>query len=180
MLRIVKNHKLLLVVDDDSDYVARLEEVLVRASSDFNLEHTEELPKINNILAKDYDVVFLDLVMSDASPDQVFNLCKELSPHVPVIIVSPTEDKGIIEKSIDNGSHAFIVKENIDSRYIVHTISKAIDRFDVSKKKENSKLLEFKRAIEGLERKLKAPEHAQCSHAECRLNEAIHRLKLMA
>jgi DNA-binding NtrC family response regulator len=176
-------YKLLLVVNYDSEYIENLENVLEQTDLNFTLDHAEKLPSASAVIAKEYDAVFLDLVASENSSDRVFDLCKELSPHVPVIVVSPTEKKELIERSINNGSHAFLVKENINSNCVVHAIAKAIDRFQVNKQKEISKFSEFRATMGNLEKKLpssKMSRYKKCSHAKCRLNEAIHRLKLMA
>lgn len=177
-----KNHKFLLIVDDDEDYFHDFKDALSDVGVFFSFEISKELPKKDQVKNGEYDIVFLDLVMHDSTKDEIFNLCKEISNYVPVVVVSETEDKKILEKSIDYGSHAFIAKTNLNSKCLLHVISKALDRFQINSMSDK-KIIEFRKIIKGVEDKYQVSTSAECktcSHAECRLNESIHRLKLMA
>ena len=83
----------------------------------------EVLPKI---ASTDPDVVLLDVRMPEMDGLTCLDLIRKRFPHVKVVMLSGSDDPGVIEAALRRGAAAFVTKQ-IDPRDLATTIRQAVE-----------------------------------------------------
>lgn len=102
----------ILLADDHALIREGFERTLMTLEQDMNFVHAEDRQSVLAQLEahQDTDVILLDLFMPGVNGfDLLSEVCDEYS-HIPVIVISGTEDPRYMRKSIDNGASGFIPK----------------------------------------------------------------------
>ncbi|MDH4071217.1 MAG: sigma-54 dependent transcriptional regulator [Ignavibacteria bacterium] len=123
-----KNRKYnLLIVDDEESLRVLLESELV-ASSEFAVDTAADGSQaINQIQAKVYDVVLLDIRMPRVSGIEVLKFLHEYSPTTQVIILTNYADVKTAIQTIKMGAYDFLAKP-YDIDELFNTIHRALER----------------------------------------------------
>jgi DNA-binding NtrC family response regulator len=113
-----------LIVDDDSNLLKILEELLVREN--FEVETANDVDKAVKILGKrDFDLILTDLMMPGKSGIDLLAICKEKIPTVPVIMLTAYGNIEAAVSAIKNGAYDFITKP-FDQDELINVLRKAL------------------------------------------------------
>jgi DNA-binding NarL/FixJ family response regulator len=136
MEQIAKPIKILLIEDNPGD--ARLVKELLKESSliNYDLIIEETLKKgIEQILANVFDIVLLDLNLSDSNGAHTFESVLYVFPQSTILLISSSEDAELSLKLIKMGAADYLYKSKLDvfsfERSIRHSIERSKLRFNI-------------------------------------------------
>ena len=119
----------LLVEDNSID--AKLIEVMLRRS----MRQEFELILIDNLAAtiehtrnNQVDVIILDLILPDSNGLETFLVLKKNTNGIPTIILSGMDDTEMAMRAVSAGAQDYIVKGDVDGRFLSKSILYAIQR----------------------------------------------------
>jgi len=144
-----KTTRVLLIEDNPGD--ARLiKEMLrdARQGNSFQLEHADNLTLgLERLQKLSIDVVLLDLSLPDTRGIDTFTSLHAKSTDLPVIVLTGLDDEVIAVQAIKEGAQDYLVKGQIDSILLEHSISYAIERHRILEelKTANQKILEHEK-----------------------------------
>lgn len=148
--------KILLI--EDNVVNAKLIQALLSKSSEsalaeglsFQLDCCETLAEgIQKLAENSYDVILLDLVLSDSQGIDTLLKVKEKVTDIPIIIQTASEDEHIVAKAFQVGADGYLRKNNLDTNLLIYAIRLAIEtrqyQFNVKElQKQQEQELEFK------------------------------------
>jgi DNA-binding NarL/FixJ family response regulator len=104
----------ILIVDDHPLFREALRNALGTAKSRLDISEAGSLDDLISILARDdtCDLVLLDLRMPGVQGLSGLIYLRSQYPNIPVVIVSASEEPGIMQKSLDLGASGFIPKSS--------------------------------------------------------------------
>ena len=118
--------RVLLVEDSDAD--AKLFGVLMH-SDDFPLTRVRTLAEALDGLGRDhFDVVVLDLNLSDSTGLDTFATLHQRFPNMPVVILSGQDDNALALESVAQGAQDFVAKNKADSDSLTRSLRYAVER----------------------------------------------------
>ncbi len=120
----------ILIVEDDTGDQELLTELLVASVITIQLLHTAEtLAKaIDSLQRETFDIIFLDLSLTDSSGIDTFKTIKEHTGKTPVIILSGLADMDIAVEAISLGAQDYHIKGDLDDKTLNKTILYSIER----------------------------------------------------
>lgn len=98
-----------LIVDDDKEYCEVLENTLTLEGFRVDSVYTGE-EALSRVSEREYQIVVLDLTLTDISGMQVLKRLKEMRPGIQVIIVTAVDTVGSAVESLKTGAFDFITK----------------------------------------------------------------------
>ena len=125
----MKTINILVIEDSIQDYLI-LREYINRIDS-FNSElvHCESVSAAECLLkASKYDLIFLDLFLSDTFGRESFLQLKQLERYTPIIVLSGLTDKSTALEIVQLGAQEYIVKGDFDELLIEKAIIYSIER----------------------------------------------------
>jgi len=133
----------ILVVDDELDMLMLLR-MIIEDNSDYAVETTNNPSEgLKMLTEKDYDLVISDLKMPGMDGMELFDELQEITPGVPVIIITAYGSLETADEAMKKGVSDFITKPfRKDS--ILFTINRVLELARVQK--EN---IELKKKLEG-------------------------------
>jgi len=110
----------ILIVDDHPLFREALRNALGAAKSRLDISEAGSLDSLIARLAKDdaCDLVLLDLRMPGVQGLSGLIFLRSQYPNIPVVVVSASEEAGIVKKSLDLGASGFIPKSSGTSTII--------------------------------------------------------------
>jgi DNA-binding NarL/FixJ family response regulator len=111
----------ILIVDDHPLIITALRHVLVDLGEHFEpLEATtcQQALDVLESLEGEVDLILLDLSLPGMYGLQALPTLRERYPHVPVVILSATEDPGVVVKALDEGAMGFIPKTSSNTQLL--------------------------------------------------------------
>jgi diguanylate cyclase (GGDEF)-like protein len=121
--------KVLLIEDNPGD--ARLIEMMLAEAqgTPFSLVRAERLADgLEALLAKDADLVLLDLSLPDSHGIETFNKVYSHSPKVPIIVLSGNDDQALALYAVKSGAQDYLVKGRIDTELLTRAMHYSIER----------------------------------------------------
>ncbi|MFH1360176.1 MAG: PAS domain S-box protein [Candidatus Omnitrophota bacterium] len=76
----------------------------------------------------DFDIVFLDLYLSDSQGLNAFIKIHEQVPFLPIIVMSGFEDDTFAREAVRRGAQDYLIKDRLNSQMIARVITHAIER----------------------------------------------------
>ncbi|MEJ6681498.1 MAG: ATP-binding protein [Flavobacteriales bacterium] len=125
----MKTINILVIEDSIQDYLI-LREYINRIDS-FNTElvHCESVSAAECLLkASKYDLIFLDLFLSDTFGRESFLQLKQLERYTPIVVLSGLTDKSTALEIVQLGAQEYIVKGDFDELLIEKAIIYSIER----------------------------------------------------
>ena len=121
--------KVLLVEDNIGD-ARLLREALVDAGrGQFELTHVEQLSAALQRLDEErFDVVLLNLSLSDERGLETLKRAREQAPGVPVIVLTGIDDEVLAVKAVRGGAQDYLVKGKMDGNLLVRSMRYAVER----------------------------------------------------
>ncbi len=121
--------QVLLVEDSPSD-AALLRESLSEGGPDrFEIVVAETLAQaVEGLGGRSYDVMLLDLSLPDSTGQETFLRARAAAPHLPVVVLTGTEDEAVGLEAVRHGIQDYMVKGQADGRLMARAIRYAIER----------------------------------------------------
>ena len=119
-----------LLVEDSADYAELISTALGRAKmGKFEVETAERLDSaLLKLEKKKYDVMLLDLSLPDGYGTFTIGCACSLANHLPVIVLTGTENDELAMMAVKAGAQEYLVKEKLDRRSLPATILRCIER----------------------------------------------------
>ena len=132
----------ILIVDDELDMLMLLR-MMIEDSTEYEVETTNNPSEAIKILKeKDIDLVISDLKMPGMDGIELFDELREVSPDVPVIIITAYGSLELADEAMKKGVADFITKP-FRKDNILFTISRVLELAQI--KREN---IELKKKLE--------------------------------
>jgi DNA-binding NarL/FixJ family response regulator len=118
----------ILIVDDHPLFREALRHALSAGKSKLEISEAGSLDALTAHLAKDdsCDLVMLDLRMPGVQGLSGLIYLRSQYPNIPVVIVSASEEAGIVQKSLDLGASGFIPKSS-GTAVIIEAVKTVLD-----------------------------------------------------
>ncbi|SNQ60223.1 hybrid sensor histidine kinase/response regulator [Candidatus Methanoperedens nitratireducens] len=127
--------RVLLIEDNPAD--ARLIREMLAYEKDvsFNLEWKDNLTEgLKRLAGGRVDIVLLDLMLPDSFGRlYTFTTAQAQAPEVPIVILTSFKDDDFAINAISMGAQDYLIKGQVDSNQLVHTIRYAIWRKQILK-----------------------------------------------
>lgn len=143
----------LLLVEDNPGDARLLEETLQEASSvKFDITVVEQLSSaLEKLENKSFDIVLLDLTLSDS---QGLETCMKLHgrfPETPIIVLTGLDDEELALRALHQGAQDYLVKGTVDYKLLMRSIRYGIERKKIEKDTlRNQKLQSLEALAEGI------------------------------
>ena len=137
------NQSKILIVDDDISLLSTLETCL----SEFGfyvVTCSNPLDVVGIIAKNNFDLIFLDIQMSPIDGFTVLTEIKKLSPDIPVIIISGSEEFDFALRAVEMGAY-HILQKPMELKELIFFTKKAIEyqqiKFELKKIKDKFKYI---------------------------------------
>ena len=124
--------KILLI--EDSSFDARLLQVLLsdQPSTPFEWTCVERLAEgLKRLRSEHFDIVLSDLSLPDSHGWETFQWLRSQAPHVPIIVLSGTDDETLAVRAVREGAQDYLVKGKFDAHILSRAIRYSIERHRV-------------------------------------------------
>lgn len=82
---------------------------------------------IDQILAGDVDIIFLDLSLPDSEGLDTLRRVLEQDPRMPVVVLTGTEDEGVATQAMELGAQDYLVKGQVDEPAMIRAVRYAVE-----------------------------------------------------
>ncbi len=122
------DHKVSILVIDDDKTVLRSIRTSLEANGFYVIE-AEDGRKGLELFAKERpNLVLVDLLMEKMSGIEVISAMKEVSPDIPIVVVSGTGMISDVIESVRQGAWDYVVKPIEDDGILLHAIQNSLDK----------------------------------------------------
>ena len=83
---------------------------------------------------KPWDLILLDLMLPDSAGIQTFNTVRSRASHTPIVIMSGLDNDLLAIDAVRRGAEDYLVKGEIDSRFLLRILHHSIDRHRIKEK----------------------------------------------
>jgi two-component system sensor histidine kinase UhpB len=105
----------------------------------YKVVHDKKLDDgLKHFFDEDFDVILLDLGLSDSQGIETFNRIKNVASKVPIIILTGLSDKEFAINTLSKGAQDYLVKSYLDSILLDRSIHYAIERKRIEEKLKES------------------------------------------
>ena len=120
----------ILLIEDDSAHAEFTQTMLEGVSSTrMSLDHTTSVRgAIDRLAHQLYDIALLDLGLPDAQELEALKSLVGAAPHLPLVILTSTENDGLALQAVKDGAQDYLVKGQATPEVIVRAIRYAIER----------------------------------------------------
>jgi len=140
--------RVLLIEDDEDDYVITGEFLAEAQGETFNLKWASTLADgLTQLRNGDFDVILLDLTLPDSHGWRTFVDTHSHAPDVPVILLTGTNDESLGVQAVQQGAQDYLVKGNTTTYQLTRAIRYAIER-----KRTEAALRKYRNRLEELVR----------------------------
>lgn len=129
-LELKKSLRLLLVEDSPSDAALMEETILAASAWDIYLSVANSLASASEHLKNNgsTDAVLLDLSLPDSAGIESVIRLKEISPDIPIVVLTGMDDERLGLQALRCGAQDYLVKGQVDGRFILRSVDYAIER----------------------------------------------------
>ncbi|MCC6543362.1 MAG: response regulator [Nitrospirae bacterium] len=130
----------LLYIEDDPGYVRLITEMLKEYSrAIFEPTHVTKLSDALEILKNGlFDVILLDLNLSDSWGFETFERVREISPSTPIVVLTGLNDKDIGIMAVQKGAQDYLGKGEVEGNLLARTIHFALERKRIEIERSNA------------------------------------------
>ncbi|MBP7146921.1 MAG: response regulator [Acidobacteria bacterium] len=128
-----------LLVEDNHAYARLVQLALADVTGgEFSVVHVERLRAAEDALAQEPkpDVVLLDLSLPDASGLDTVRRALVASVGIPVLVLTGMNDESMALTAVRTGAQDYLLKENVDTPYLVRAIRYALERRKLTVERE--------------------------------------------
>jgi len=120
--------KVLIIEDSPVDYKV-ISGMLEKGGAGFEVEWAENLSNGLNWLRKDeFDIIILDLALPESDGFETFSKVRTDAPHVPIILLTGTDDDVLALDLVRRGAQDYMVKGKVDADILARSIRYSIER----------------------------------------------------
>lgn len=119
-----------LLIEDNPDDVQMVRLMLQQARGfTFELECADRLSKgLERLAHGDFDVVLLDLLLTDSRSLETFTRTRAVAPQIPIVILTVLADEQLAAKTLQLGAQDYILKHELHGPLLVKAIRYAMER----------------------------------------------------
>ena len=120
----------ILLIEDNPGDARLIREMLAEARGvRVSLEMADRLASgLERLAAGEVDLVLLDLSLPDSHGLESFTTLHRQAPHVPVVILTVSQDEALGLKALQQGAQDYLVKGQLDAHLLTRTILYALER----------------------------------------------------
>lgn len=120
----------ILLIEDSSGDARLLREMFSeRAAPDTVITHVLCLRDAEAHLARHrVDIILLDLGLPDAQGLEAVRRVRAVAPHVPVVVLTGTDDESLAAHALQEGVQDYLVKGQIETRALLRALRYAVER----------------------------------------------------
>ena len=120
----------LLLIEDHVAEVRLLREMLKQGGfTGFELTHAPRVGvALDHLSRSSFDLIVMDLSLPDARGYEAFSRVHDKAADVPIVILSGSSDRGLIQQIQDAGAAAFIDKNEVSCEDLAETLLTALGR----------------------------------------------------
>lgn len=120
----------ILLIEDDLAEARLLQEIFKSFDLKlFNLVHVKRLREaLDLIQTEKFDAILLDLTLPDNQGLEAIELLMESSLHLPIVILTNTNDERLAIEAVRRGAQDYLVKRQVNIEVLVRSIQYAIER----------------------------------------------------
>jgi sigma-B regulation protein RsbU (phosphoserine phosphatase) len=113
----------ILVVEKATGYSALL------AANEFEIVRVNQLANaLDQLGSHSFDLILLELSLSDSQGLNTFSQVRAVTPHTPVIVMADTGEEELASRTIWMGAQDYLIASQITGAVLTSTIHKTIDR----------------------------------------------------
>lgn len=119
-----------LLIEDNPGY-SEVIRIILDKSRDirFELTSVKRLSEGFDHLADDgTDLILLDLKLPDSEGIETFDKVYAHAQSVPIIVLTVTDNDVLALEAVQKGAQDYLVKEQVDTKSLVHAIRYAVER----------------------------------------------------
>jgi len=127
-----------LLVENNAEDAGLVEEMLrACASMQFQLERVENLTQgFRQLLAQDFDIMILDLGLSDSRGLDTFRKVRSVFPNIPIVVLTGLTDEQIGDTAVREGAEDYLIKGEVSRNALIRSLRNAIERKEVVRRQE--------------------------------------------
>jgi signal transduction histidine kinase/DNA-binding NarL/FixJ family response regulator len=119
----------ILIVEDNPGDVVIVKELMKSSGINFRLTHTRTLKEtLSMFTEKDFDIILLDLGLTDSVGLDTLKKIKVAKVKSPVIVMTGLDDEEVAIESLREGAQDYLVKNKLTSDNIWRSIKYGIER----------------------------------------------------
>ena len=126
----------LLLIEDNPGDVRLVHESLSKSKSPpiewVLADHLENA--VEKIQETPFDIILLDLSLPDSQGLHTFLRLQTLAPHLPIVILTSTDDELLALEAVQKGAQDYLVKGQTPSDLLIRAIRYAIERHQLQQK----------------------------------------------
>jgi diguanylate cyclase (GGDEF)-like protein/PAS domain S-box-containing protein len=129
-----------LLIEDDAGYARFVDEIIndVKVFS-LKLLRAENLKEGLDCLSKnEIDIILLDLILPDSNGLDTFLHIRNVTPNIPIVILSSIQDEGLAYKAVSEGAQDFIFKTEMVPSILARTLRYSVERKHIEDKLHES------------------------------------------
>ncbi len=124
----------ILIVDDDSDDVYFLRELLAEAGAgSARIVHVEHVEDLHTVLKRrqeePFDIVLLDFFLAGSQGTESLSRLRKYAPDVPVVFMTGLNDENLGQQMIKAGAQGYIVKGQLEGETLLCALREVISRY---------------------------------------------------
>lgn len=119
-----------LVIEDSPTAVAIIRGLLARVGEGFfQVESAGTLADGTAYIGRhNVQVILLDLTLPDSEGLDTFREIYRHASHLPIVVLSGTDDENIAMEAVREGAQDYLVKGKVDSKALTHSVRYAVER----------------------------------------------------
>ncbi len=118
-----------LLVEDNPDDTDTLRELLVDAGARVRLECVTTLSAaLTRVAEARFELILLDLSLPDSHGLQTVQRALAAAPHLPILVLTGTEDEALGTAAVHAGAQDYLVKGQVDGAMLVRCMRYATER----------------------------------------------------
>lgn len=131
--------QILVIEDNPGDFVL-IEDFLREEINNASIDHVKTFAEAREKLKGEnmYSVVLLDLTLPDNQGEKLVRDIIDLTPHVPVIVLTGYTDKEFSVRTLSLGVSDYLLKDNLNASQLFKSIFYSIERNRISQKLKES------------------------------------------
>lgn len=127
-----------LIIEDNPADALLIKRTLLRESEgSIHVEQVDRLSDgIDRIAKGGIDAILLDLSLPDSYGRETFQQLHAQSPGAPIVVLTGLDDESLAIDIVKQGAQDYLIKGEMEGRYLVRCISYAIERKRVTSERE--------------------------------------------
>jgi len=119
-----------LLIEDDANEAERIEAALARkGGKPYGIERATSLSGALVLLAQSgFAIILLDLSLPDGPGITAFEQVSQAAPDALIVILSSEDDEETASLAVQNGAEDYLVKDQVDARWLLRTLNYLIER----------------------------------------------------